>query len=48
MISLDDTRIDSFARCPETTEPDCPACPVQKICARETALFQPVLRTTAY
>ena len=35
-------------RCPETTEPDCPACPVQKICARETKLFQPVLRTTAY
>lgn len=35
-------------RCPETTEPDCPACPVQTLCARETALFQPVLRTTAY
>jgi hypothetical protein len=35
-------------RCPETTEPDCPACPVQAICARETKLFQPVWRTTAY
>ena len=35
-------------RCPETTEPDCPACPVQAICARETKLFQPVFRTTAY
>ena len=35
-------------RCPETTAPDCPACPVQSICARETALFQPVFRTTAY
>ena len=35
-------------RCPETTEPDCPACPVQALCARETALFQPVFRTTAY
>lgn len=35
-------------RCPETTEPDCPSCPVQNICARETTLFQPVLRTTAY
>lgn len=35
-------------RCPETTEPDCPACPVQAICARETRLFQPVFRTTAY
>lgn len=35
-------------RCPETTEPDCPACPVQPFCARETKLFQPVFRTTAY
>ena len=35
-------------RCPETTEPDCPACPVQPFCARETNLFQPVFRTTAY
>lgn len=35
-------------RCPETTAPDCAACPVQAICARETRLFQPVLRTTAY
>jgi hypothetical protein len=35
-------------RCPETSEPDCPACPVQAICARETKLFQPVFRTTAY
>lgn len=35
-------------RCPETIEPDCPACPVQAICARETRLFQPVFRTTAY
>ena len=35
-------------RCPETTEPDCPACPVHALCARETGLFQPVFRTTAY
>ncbi len=35
-------------RCPETTEPDCPACPVRAICARKTRLFQPVFRTTAY
>ncbi len=34
--------------CPETTPPDCPHCPVQSICARETGLFQPVRRTTAY
>lgn len=35
-------------RCPEMTEPDCPACPVRAFCARETSLFQPVFRTTAY
>lgn len=35
-------------RCPEMTAPDCAACPVQAICARETELFQPVFRTTAY
>jgi hypothetical protein len=34
--------------CPEMDEPNCPACPVQAICARETNLFQPVFRTTAY
>ena len=35
-------------RCPETQDPDCPDCPVQALCARETGLFQPVYRTTAY
>jgi hypothetical protein len=35
-------------RCPEMTAPDCPACPVQPICAKEVDLFQPVFRTTAY
>ena len=35
-------------RCPEMTAPDCPTCPVQAFCARETGLFQPVFRTTAY
>ena len=34
--------------CPETTEPRCAECPVRSICARETRLFQPVFRTTAY
>jgi hypothetical protein len=34
--------------CPEMTEPNCPACPVQSTCARDTRLFQPVFRTTAY
>jgi hypothetical protein len=35
-------------RCPEMSEPDCPSCPVQSICARRTGLFQPVFRTEAY
>ena len=35
-------------RCPETQDPDCSACPVQALCARETGLFQRVFRTTAY
>lgn len=35
-------------RCPEMSEPDCAACPVQAICLRATRLFQPVFRTTAY
>jgi hypothetical protein len=35
-------------RCPEMTEPECAVCPVQSICRRETKLFQPVFRTTAY
>jgi hypothetical protein len=35
-------------RCPEMSEPACAVCPVQPICARQTDLFQPVFRTTAY
>ncbi|HMP73692.1 MAG TPA: queuosine salvage family protein [Kiritimatiellia bacterium] len=35
-------------RCPEMSEPDCPACPVASICARRVDLFQPVYRTEAY
>ncbi|MGD9781227.1 MAG: hypothetical protein AB7V14_03640 [Kiritimatiellia bacterium] len=35
-------------RCPETTKPNCAECPVRPICARQTRLFQPVFRTTAY
>ena len=34
--------------CPEMTEPDCPACPLEPACARAKALFQPVRRTTFY
>jgi hypothetical protein len=35
-------------RCPEMTEPDCPACPADGVCAHRRELFQPVRRTTAY
>ncbi len=35
-------------RCPETSEPECPSCPVEKVCAHRTTLFQPVRRTTFY
>jgi hypothetical protein len=35
-------------RCPETSEPECSACPVDPVCAHDKSLFQPVLRTTFY
>ncbi|MBC7225228.1 MAG: hypothetical protein H5T59_13320, partial [Anaerolineae bacterium] len=35
-------------RCPEMTEPDCPQCPMDPVCAHRKELFQPVLRTTFY
>lgn len=35
-------------RCPEMTEPECPLCPLDPICAHRKELFQPVLRTTLY
>jgi len=34
--------------CPEMKAPDCTRCPVRDLCAQDTALFQPVFRTTAY
>ncbi len=35
-------------RCPEMTEPDCPACAIDPVCVHRKELFQPVLRTTFY
>ena len=35
-------------RCPEMTEPDCPNCAIDPVCAHRKELFQPVLRTTFY
>jgi len=34
--------------CPEMSEPDCPSCQLDPICAHRKGLFQPVLRTTFY
>lgn len=34
--------------CVETEEPKCDECPISSVCARRTALFQPIFRTTAY
>ena len=36
------------SRCPEMTEPDCPSCPVDPVCAHRRELFQPVIRTSFY
>ncbi len=35
-------------RCPEMSEPECRRCGVDAVCAHDTALFQPVRRTTFY
>ncbi len=35
-------------RCPEMTEPDCPNCAIDPMCAHRKELFQPVRRTTFY
>jgi len=35
-------------RCPEMSEPDCPSCQMDPVCAHRVELFQPVLRTSFY
>jgi ribokinase len=40
--------VNGRARCLEDREPQCEECPVRESCARETRLFQPIFRTTAY
>jgi 1D-myo-inositol 3-kinase len=35
-------------RCPETSRPECAACPLDPVCAHRVELFQPVLRTAFY
>jgi hypothetical protein len=35
-------------RCPEVEEPECSVCPLDPVCKHDTAMFQPVLRTSFY
>ena len=35
-------------RCPEMTDPECPSCAVDLVCAHRKTLFQPVIRTAFY
>lgn len=46
--SLDWFFFQNRRRCPEMTEPECPACEIQSVCAQRKDLFQPVRRTTYY
>lgn len=46
--SLDWFFFQNRRRCPEMTEPECPKCEIQSVCARRKDLFQPVRRTTFY
>ncbi len=46
--SLDWFFFQNRRRCPEMTEPECPKCEIQSVCARQKDLFQPVRRTTFY
>ncbi len=48
MGAIDRFLFQNRTRCPEMTEPDCPRCPVDAVCAHARELFQPVLRTTFY
>ncbi len=48
MGALDKFFFDNRRRCPEMTEPDCPSCPIDAVCAHHKSLFQPVIRTTFY
>jgi hypothetical protein len=36
------------SRCLEMTEPECPSCMLEPVCAQRKEFFQPVLRTTFY
>jgi hypothetical protein len=54
LSGLDIASVDGFlfrlgrTVCLETEPPKCEECPLAATCARETELFQPIFRTTAY
>ena len=48
MVSVDQFLFRMRKGCPEMSEPDCKSCTLDPVCAKQTQLFQPVIRTTYY
>jgi hypothetical protein len=48
MVSVDQLFFQMRRGCPEMSEPECERCILETVCARDTQLFQPVIRTTYY
>ncbi len=48
MVSVDQIFFQMRRGCPEMSEPECERCVLETVCARDTQLFQPVIRTTYY
>ena len=48
MVSVDQFLFRMRKGCPEMSEPDCKSCALDPVCAKQTQLFQPVIRTTYY
>ncbi|HJO90659.1 MAG TPA: hypothetical protein QF606_03245, partial [Anaerolineales bacterium] len=48
MVSVDQFLFRMRKGCPEMSEPECKSCALDPVCAKQTQLFQPVIRTTYY
>ena len=48
MVSVDQLFFQMRRGCPEMSEPECERCILETVCAKDTQLFQPVVRTTYY
>lgn len=48
MVSVDQFLFRMRKGCPEMSKPDCKSCALDPVCAKQTQLFQPVIRTTYY